>query len=271
MNMISDAHVHTEFSLDSKEKIENQIEKAISLGMRSLTITDHHDYDAVSEDGMNFILDFDNYFEKLKNLKEIYKDEIELLFGVELGLQLHVKEHLKDIVYKYTEVLDFVIGSSHFIDRRDVYFPSFYEGKDEHERYLRYFEVTCERIKQIDDFDSLGHLDYVVRYGPNKNKFYNYDAYKEILDEILITLIKKQKALEVNTAGFKYNLGTANPSKEVLERYYNLGGRLITVGSDAHNKGYLGNKFDAVETMLKEIGFNKYFIYKKRQPIAVMI
>lgn len=269
--MLNDTHVHTEFSSDSMEKIENQIERAITLGMKSLTITDHHDYDAVSEDGMTFILDFDEYFDKLRQLKKYYKGRIKLLTGVEMGLQLHIGDYIKDIVNKYSDELDFVIGSSHFIDGKDVYYPSFYKGRKERECYLRYFNITLKRIAEINDFDSLGHLDYIVRYGPNKNKFYNYAAYSEVLDKILLTLIKKEKALEVNTAGFKYDLNTTNPSYEVLKRYHDLGGILITVGSDAHNVNYVGNRFEVLEEMLKKCGFNKYFIYEKRQPIAIML
>lgn len=271
VNMLNDTHVHTEFSSDSTEKIENQIERAIFLGMKILTVTDHHDYDAVNEEGMTFILDFDKYFEKLRQLKEQYKNKIKLLTGIEMGLQLHIKDYIKDIVEKYSGELDFVIGSSHFIDGHDIYYPSFYENSNERECYFRYFNITLKRILEINDFDSLGHLDYVVRYGPNKNKFYNYAAYSEVLDKILISLIKREKSLEINTAGFKYNLNTTNPSYEVLKRYYDLGGRLITVGSDAHNVNYLGDKFDILEDMLKKCGFKKYFVYEKRQPIAIML
>ena len=100
--------------------------------------------------------------------------------------------------------VDYIIGSSHFLDGLDVYDPACYQGRSEYASYFRYFESTLARIRTLDCFDSLGHLDYIVRYGPDRNKNYVPGDYMDIIDEILKTLIHRGKALECNTAGDVY-------------------------------------------------------------------
>ena len=106
---------------------------------------------------------------------------------------------------------DFVIGSSHVVHGIDPYYPKYYEGRSEKTAYREYFESILENLNTYSDFDVYGHLDYVVRYGPDHNRFYTYEAYADIIDEILRKLISMGKGIEVNTAGFKYGLGHPNP------------------------------------------------------------
>ena len=106
-----------------------------------------------------------------------------------------------------------------------------------------------------------------MRYGPNQNRDYCYTAFREILDEILKTLVDKQIALECNTAGFKYGLGHPNPTEEILRRYRELGGELLTLGSDAHQPKHLAYDFARAGELLKTCGFQYYTVYKKRQPV----
>ena len=137
-------------------------------------------------------------------LRQEYEGRIRINIGVELGLQVRIREYLENLASSLT--VDYIIGSSHFIDQTDPYYPGFFEGRSEQDAYRRYFEVSLERIRTLDCFDSFGHLDYVVRYGPTTNHNYSYDAYREYIDPILRTLIEKGRALECNTAGFKYGL-----------------------------------------------------------------
>ena len=152
------------------------------------------------------------------------------------------------------------------IDGIDVFSTSFFEGREEKESYERYFEATLNRIRQLDCFNTFAHLDYVVRYGPNKNKYYSYEAYRQYIDPILELLIKKDKALECNAGGYRRGLGQPNPSKDVFKRYYDMGGRLITIGSDAHKPEAIGYPFDDVAQLLSECGFKEYAVYKNRKP-----
>ena len=133
--------------------------------------------------------------------------------------------------------------------------------------YLFYFENMLACVENLEGFDSLGHMDYVIRYWRmDDHKKYEYKAFSEILDAILAALIRKDIALEVNTAGYPYKLNQPHPSYEVLERYHQLGGRLLTIGSDAHLPVNVASHYAIVEERLKGIGFDSYTVYEQRVP-----
>ena len=122
------------------------------------------------------MLDFSDYLPYMERLRQRYAGRIRVNVGVELGLQLRVRPELEALANSLK--VDYLIGSSHFVDGQDPYFPEFFEGKSENEAYGRYFQVTLERIRAMDCFDAFGHLDYIVRYGPNTNRHNTYQAYQ---------------------------------------------------------------------------------------------
>ena len=166
---------------------------------------------------------------------------------------------------------DFVIGSSHVVHGYDPYFPPFWKTHTEEEGYREYFESILENIRAFDDFDVYGHIDYVVRYGPTRNENYTYARYSDVIDEILRLLIEKGKGIEINTGGFKYGLGHPNPCEEILARYRELGGEIITVGADAHAPEHVGFAFEKVPQILKDAGFIYYTVFRKRKPEFIKI
>jgi len=260
--MLYDCHLHTGFSGDSTALPEAQIEKAVSLGMNHICITDHHDHDVVSD--VSFELDIDGYFTAMEQLKKRYKNKISISVGIELGLQVHLADYLTKLTEFYP--FDFVIGSVHFIDGLDPYYPEYFKGKTEEQAYRRYFEAALENITAMSCYDSLGHLDYIVRYGENKNKEFSFDRYKDCITPILERLIRDGKALECNSGGYRNGLGAPNPCEDIMREYYRLGGRLITVGSDAHSPEYVGDNFDNVRGILVKCGFTEYAVYEGRKP-----
>ena len=262
--MIWDSHMHTNFSGDSDALPESMIEQAIHLGLPGICITDHLDYDYPDDPDL-FLIDLPKYSKKISELKEQYQDRIPIHFGIELGLQPHLSEKLQTITASMP--FDFVIGSSHVVHGIDPYYPYYYEGRTEKEAYEEYFSSILENLEAFSDFDAYGHIDYVVRYGPDKNKNYNYAAYAEVLDEILKMLIRMDKALEVNTAGFKYGLGHPNPCEEIISRYHEPGGRLLTIGADGHAPEQIAWDVDKIPALLKSCGFDSYTVYKKRKPV----
>lgn len=262
--MICDSHLHTCFSGDSETPVKDQIEKAILLGMKELTITDHHDFDVDSGE-IDFNLDLERYIPCMEQLKEEYSSKIKLNIGIELGLQRHLKEYFDRLLAAHS--FDFVIGSTHFVNGLDPYYPQFFFGREEFHAYEEYFETCLNNVRELDCFDSAGHLDYIVRYGPNRNTFYNYSMYQDYIDEILKILISRKKALECNTAGFRQGLNQPNPHPDILKRYRELGGELITIGSDAHVPKDVGADFSKAGNLLKACGFSYYCTYQKRKPV----
>lgn len=265
--MLSDYHLHTDFSGDSTTPPRAQIEQAIQLGMTSLCITDHHDYDVDSP--IDFTMDIGSYFDVMTRLREEYRDRIDVRIGIELGLQVHLKEYFKKQVCRYP--FDFIIGSTHFVNRKDPAYPEFFENRDECDAYLQYFETTLENINNLDDYDVAGHIDYIVRYGPNKAARYSYGAYREILDSILKAIIGHGKGIECNTAGFRKGIGQPNPDAALLRRYRELGGEIITIGSDAHIPEDLGADFDRSRDLLKDCGFSYYTVFQERKPVFLSL
>ena len=144
--MRSDFHMHTNFSTDSDSTPEQMIEGAIQKGLQTICITDHQDVDfpkSIMPEG--FQIDFDKYFETFRKLQRKYQNQIEVLIGVELGLQPHLGNVYKELAETYP--FDFVIGSIHILDGMDPYFKEYFEDKTDEEAYRRAFEITLENIK----------------------------------------------------------------------------------------------------------------------------
>lgn len=267
MPITADCHLHSSFSGDSDTPMEEMIRKGISLGLSTMCFTEHQDYDYPdSPDGPGsiFLLNTDSYLYDLARLKTKYQDKIRLLFGVELGLQPHLMR--QNAVYAKSYEFDFIIGSSHICNGRDPYYPSFFEGRSEEEAYREYFTSILENIKKCPNFDVYGHLDYVVRYGANMDKDYSYEKYKDILDAILELLLEKEKGIELNTGGIKKGMRDFHPCMGVLKRYRELGGEIITIGSDSHDAPHIAEHFDRAAEALKECGFRYYTVFEKRTP-----
>ena len=265
MPITADCHLHSSYSGDSNTPMEEMILKGIERGLTTMCFTEHNDFDypyQPNEPQDYFLLTPDPYLYDLLGLREKYADKIKILFGVELGLQPQVMRQNAVLAKSYD--FDFIIGSSHICNGNDPYYPAFFEGRSEEEAYREYFESILENIKKFSNFDVYGHLDYVVRYGPNKDTEYTYEKYKDIFDKILELLIDKGKGIEINTGGVKSGLKDLPPCMGILKRYRELGGEIITIGSDAHKPENIAEHFDRAEAVLKECGFKYYTVFEKR-------
>ena len=268
MAILSDYHIHSHFSGDSEAQMSDIIETAIARGMKSICFTEHMDmnftYVKPEEEGM-FDLSTDEYLYDLLRTKAKYNDQIEVYFGVEIGIQADLPRQLA--AYVRSHEFDFVIGSVHLVNKMDPYYPAYFEGKTDEEAYREFFEEVYKNIKAYSNFDVLGHLDYIVRYGQSKDKDYCYDKYKDIIDKILTLILEKERGIEINTAGLSKGLKSTNPCKEIIKRYHELGGEVITVGSDAHIAENVAKDFDVAAEILKECGFTHYTVFENRIPI----
>ena len=269
--IIADQHLHTAFSEDSDTPMEKQIEAGINKGLKTMCFTEHMDKDFPKDNNGKtmFEVDTEAYYNGVLECREKYKDKMEINFGIEYGFMDHLLEHNHSYVNSYP--FDFVIGSIHVVDGYDVYYPDFYQGKTEKEAYLCYFEKVLESVKSFDDFDVCGHIDYIVRYGPNKNRDYHYRDYGDVLDEILKTLIYKGKGIEINTGGFRKLVNEPNPSGEILKRYRELNGEIITIGSDAHEPKDVASYFEKTAELMEKLGFRYYSIFRNRRPEFIKI
>jgi len=260
-NNLYDMHMHTHFSGDSDANPVQMAQRAVDIGLQGICFTDHLDIDYKETPGL-FDLDIPTYKREIAATKEKFSEMLDISWGIELGLQPYLASENNKVIQENN--FDFVIGSTHVVKQVDIYFPAYYEGRVEDACYREYFEETLKNAKSNVDFDVYGHLDYIVRYGPNKNQYYSYEKFADVIDEILRTLIQKGKGIELNMAGFKYGLGHAHPTIETLKRYKELGGEIITIGSDGHAPEQIAWDFDKVPEILKDAGFEYFTIFKNR-------
>ncbi len=272
MPIVSDFHLHSSCSGDSTADMESMILRGIQLGLARMCFTEHHDIDIPPspEAPVNiYLLDTDAYLALFRKMRSKYEGRIRLSFGVELGLQPQVAA--KNAAYVRGHAFDFLIGSSHVCHGRDPYYPSFYEGRTEEEAYREYFTSIIDNLEAFSDFDVYGHLDYIVRYGPNKDRDYSYEKYQDLLDRILELLLEKGIGLELNTGGHAKGLRELHPCTKVLKRYRKMGGEIVTVGSDAHAQERICADFSLAEAVLKECGFRHYTVFEERKPIFLKL
>lgn len=266
--MFYDYHMHCSFSPDSKTSMEKMIETSINLGLKEICFTDHMDYDIKQTD--DFVVNYEQYLNKLELMQDKYKDKISIKKGIELGLQNHLVEKYTEDMNKYKNDFDFVLCSMHAIERSDMYYPEYFVGKTQHEAYETYYLRLLDIVKKFDSYSVLGHLDLVKRYG-NYENILEDKLFMYIIEEILKTAIDKGKGIEVNTSCFRYNLPNLTPSKDILRLYKDLGGEIITTGSDSHCPSQIAYEFHHVQSVLKEIGFDYICKFDKMEPSFIKI
>ncbi|NLL38270.1 MAG: histidinol-phosphatase HisJ family protein [Clostridiales bacterium] len=229
--VISDMHTHTRYSSDSKALMEDYCKKALVCGVNIICFTDHADYN--EKDSGYMYYDADAFFREFNEIKEKYRGRIELLSGIEFS-EPHLYGEKLEQLSKFP--YDFILGSIHFF-YNDM-FPSemLKNGLPAELIFEHYWE---ELLKMVDYgcFDCVAHLDFPKRY-------YNKLIYsEEKLSQILDIIIKKEICLEINTSSLRKRIGSAMPDRDMLSLYKALGGKYVTIGSDAHSAGELAADF----------------------------
>lgn len=255
-----DYHMHTYFSADSEASPREHILAAINKGLDEICFTDHKDF---YYPYCPFDLDADCYFHELKQLQKEFANQIKIKIGLEMGLDVEFYDEINAFVNAHD--YDYVIGSIHVIHQSEFYDPAdFFKGKTKEEAHQEFFENTLECVQKFDCFNCLGHLDYICRYGPYVDKQVNHQRYQSIIDDIFQTLIQKGKGIEVNTSGYKDRKTCGFPTFEQVERYYQMGGRIITVGTDSHTSDRVGEHVEDVLKEYQRIGFDDVSTFTKR-------
>lgn len=258
-----DMHTHTNNSADCNTPMEDTVKSAIEKGIEVLAFTDHCEW---------LCFDVKNNYESIKNslaeadaMQKKYKDKIKILSGIELGEYIYNK-NLGDYMLKSLDY-DVVIASIHVRRDNSIFSATDYskeEQEDICELLDEYFEDLYELSKNM-DYDILAHLTVPYRYINGKyGHSFNSRDYEEIITKILEVVIKREKALEINTSGLDF-YGMLFPDEWIVEKYYELGGRIITIGSDSHVSHHVGLNFDKVEAYLKQVGFTGYYYFEKRK------
>ena len=262
--MYYDYHMHCDFSRDSKTPMEDMIIKSIDLNLAEICFTDHSDYSILLNNiEQDHEVDYKNYLKSLEFFQNKYKKEITIKKGVEIGLQNHTIDKCIEDIKSYD--FDFVIASIHTINKSDLIDRDFYKNKSQYEAYRQYYENLYNIIKKFKNYSVLGHLDLVKRYG-DLNNIIDDKIFGDEIDEILKMAIYDGKGIEINTSCFRYNMPDLTPSSYILKRYKELGGEILTTGSDSHNPSQVAYGFEKVYPQLQHMGYKYICTFDKMKP-----
>ena len=255
-----DYHMHSSVSFDSEESALAMALAARERGLKEICFTDHRDY-CHSPHMPNMLFDLEDYSRAYDGLT---LEGLKIRRGVELGLTTWDREEVDS--FSKARYFDFVLGSVHFARDIDPYEKRYWDGRTMAEAFRVYLEETLECVKIHDSFDVLGHLTYACKspYSPTHEPILFKD-YQEITDEIMKILVAKGKGMEINSSGVD-TVGVFLPSEDYLRRFKELGGEIVTMGSDAHNAVRVGQYADRAMAILKEI-FGYVCTFENRQPI----
>lgn len=255
-----DFHMHSIVSFDGHDTGLQLAQAAAKAGLKEICFTDHMDY-VRNPNEPDLIFDIADYNAAYDGL-EI--PGLTIRRGVEYGLyEDNTAQMAKDLQLRN---YDFVLGSIHFVDDIDVYFPEYWEGKTIFEAQQRYFETMLECVKVHDNFDVLSHMTYLHKSKccPVKEPM-RFEDHRELIDEILRVLAAKGKGMEMNTSGID-RCGGFLPTVDFFKRFKELGGEIVTVGSDAHTSDRVGQYCDDACRVLGEV-FGYVCTFENRKPV----
>lgn len=263
MKIITDLHQHTAFSYDGRQKTEDCVKAAVAAGEKRVCFSEHYDYDCVLRGINHAPCDLDAYKAEIERLRRIYSDKIEILFGVEFGYDKRAIEKYKELIDKYR--FDYVINSVHLNDEQDYYDTSYCLKEPKFSAYSEYLERVLESVNADFAWQIVGHIGYPSRYATYADKKLAYADHKELFDEILTTIIRRGKYLELNSSTKTDSLFL--PEREVSERYIKLGGKNFTYGSDSHRPDRRMDKSDEIYDFLHGRGLHSSY-FRRGVPYA---
>lgn len=277
--VLTDCHTHTQFSVDSEADINACVERAATLGLDAYAITDHCECDAwypkehysAEEQALiesaDYAADFEASVSAVTALKEKYAGRLNLICGTELGQILFDKDAAA--IVNADKRVDFVIGSVHRIrGEKDFYFID-YTQLDMNAIYDllgRYFREVYE-LCQTELFDVVGHVTYSLRYMKQRHGICpDISRYDDIIAESFRSLAHSGRGIEINTSGLRQGFGATFPDLKYVKLFRELGGEILTIGSDSHTAEDIGaNVADGAE-LAKAAGFRYLAYFKERKP-----
>ena len=291
--MLADYHVHSEFSDDSSYAAEDVCRDAIRYGLDEICFTDHVDY-GVKPDWDEFRagtasprmeahaggreepvlnVDYDRYFPTLEALRERYAPlghgsqlgGLSVKIGLELGAQSCTLGQNRALVERYRDRMDFAILSIHQVGNLEFWNGAFQRGRAQEEYNLAYYEEMLRVVEGFSGYSVLGHMDLIKRYDPAG--IFPFERTRDITAAILERVIADGHGIEVNTSSFRYGLPDLQPCTEILKLYRDLGGRIITIGSDSHKEAHLGAYIGMVRKRLAALGYTEYCTFDAWEPV----
>ncbi|HET9017421.1 MAG TPA: histidinol-phosphatase HisJ family protein [Thermomicrobiaceae bacterium] len=261
-----DYHLHTHFSVDSEMTLDELCETAIALGIGEICPTEHADF-VPEDDGCGYY-DPDGYFGALLRRRERYDGRLTIRAGVEIGEAHRFPECVQPLTSRYP--YDFVIGSLHWVGSESVMTPQYFAGKTPEQAYGPYFDELLALVRD-GDLDVVGHLDVPKRYAPDEPGGFDAARHEEQIRTVLRACVDRGIGIEINTGTARRPVGVPSPGIEVLRWYRELGGEILTVGSDGHRPQHVGYRLDHALALARAAGFSHLATFEARRPRFVPI
>lgn len=265
---IADFHIHSHYSPDSSMLPLEAVDAAIKAGMTDMCFTEHMDLGHCLA-SFDKVPDIDAMHATICQLRNLFP-EINIRNGLEVGYMTHTAKMTAEIISR--QCFDYVLLSSHCVDGIDCYLPESKRGRDKITAYKRYLETVLDSVNDdnFEDYDCIGHIGYIAKCRHYEDNTMPYGLFPNLIDEILLSIIKKGKGIEVNTSGIK-RAGHLLPHPSIISRYHLLGGRIITLGSDAHKADGVGENIRNAIKTVKSCGFAEFAVFCNRIPEFIPI
>jgi len=261
-----DYHLHTHFSVDSQMTLDQLCDSALALGIAEVCPTEHADF-VPEDEGFGFY-DPDGHLAALDRVRERYDGRLTVRAGVEIGEAHRYPEHVAPLTGRYP--FDFVIGSLHWVGPECVMTPEYFDGKTSEQAYGAYFDELLALVRS-GDFDVVGHLDVPKRYAADEPGGFNAECHEERIRAVLRTCVERGIGIEINTGTARRPVGVPSPGIEVLRWYRELGGEILTVGSDGHRPQHVGYRLDHALELASAAGFSHLTAFEAREPRFIPI
>ena len=277
---LTDFHTHTTYSHDGKNTPAEMFAAAQRAGIAFYGVSEHFDYDyddtLMSEELFKYTRNSDpeELFHGLRHLQEDYEGVMNVAIGAEFAFSENEKVQGRYALTYEKYRPDFVINSVHSIGGIDFAYVDYAKNadfyNDKKKIYGEYLRLVRASLDAPYPYDIVGHIGYAARYVSFEDKTIYLEEFGEQIDDILLTIIRKDKILEINTAN-KTLPNRTLPAEHIIERYFALGGRKVSFGSDAHFVERIADKRDEVVAMLKKIGFTYITVPFRGEHIKVEI
>ena len=269
-----DNHNHSQFSFDGQRTtVEDSTRAALSAGLKGICFSDHCDHyvPPMKADFEELKPEHFNVAEQQREIdrvQEMLGERIRILKGIEIGMYEDCHEEIRNVLNSNS--FDQVLASVHYIEQTDPYYGGYYDGKDWKQAFGGYLETIYKEMTWLGDFDIMGHYDYIVRYASYPVTSIRYRDFSDIFDEMFRYLIHEGKALEINTKSYEGHRGRiVELDHNVLLRYREMGGEIISLGSDSHEPSRVGSGFSHFAGLLKSLGFRWTAHYESRKLVQL--
>lgn len=267
MNWIADYHMHTHHSPDSRSTIAEMVASARLRGLSEIAITNHFEFFPNGQEHGYTIENFEDYREELRQFREQYPSAMPVRFGLEAGQPFENPSYTQELMETFS--FDFVLGSVHDLGDIDLYVADY--TKQNLPWFCRTYLNALYRLADECDYDCLAHIDLIKRYAAFRGLKADLMDYPDELTAVLKRVIERDKGIEINTSGIRQDVGEMLPGLSILKLYKSLGGKILTIGSDAHNPHDVAADLEAGYELLKQAGFVYVCSFENRKPFFHLI